>query len=82
MNSCSSNLDRRFEIFPTQCCLLGPYTGDALGSLGEIQSLKEICRDYPDGVRELADGGTWNTIADAALRPINSGLSPILLTAT
>ena len=46
-----------------QGCLLGQLAGDALGSLVEFQSPEEIQRSYPDGVRELADGGTWNTIA-------------------
>lgn len=46
-----------------QGCLLGQLVGDALGSLVEFQSPEEIRRNYPDGVRELADGGTWNTIA-------------------
>ena len=46
-----------------QGCLLGQLTGDALGSLVEFQSPEEIRRSYPHGVRELADGGTWNTIA-------------------
>jgi ADP-ribosyl-[dinitrogen reductase] hydrolase len=44
-------------------CLLGQLAGDALGSLVEFQSPEKIRRNYPDGVRELADGGTWNTIA-------------------
>ncbi len=47
----------------SQGCLLGQLAGDALGSLVEFQSPDEIRRSYPDGVRELADGGTWNTIA-------------------
>ena len=46
-----------------QGCLLGQLAGDALGSLVEFQTPKQIRRQYPDGVRELADGGTWNTIA-------------------
>ena len=46
-----------------QGCLLGQLAGDALGSLVEFQSPEEIHRSYPEGVRELADGGTWNTIA-------------------
>lgn len=46
-----------------QGCLLGQLAGDALGSLVEFQSPEEIRRSYPNGVRELADGGTWNTIA-------------------
>ena len=44
-------------------CLLGQLAGDSLGSLVEFQSLKQIRKKYPDGVRELADGGTWGTIA-------------------
>jgi ADP-ribosylglycohydrolase len=46
-----------------QGCLLGQLAGDALGSLVEFQPPEEIRRSYPEGVRELADGGTWNTIA-------------------
>jgi len=37
--------------------------GDALGRLVEFLSAEQILQRYPDGVRELADGGTWNTIA-------------------
>jgi ADP-ribosylglycohydrolase len=44
-------------------CLLGQLAGDSLGSLVEFQSPSDIRRRYPDGVRELADGGTWDTIA-------------------
>lgn len=46
-----------------QGCMLGQLIGDSLGSLVEFRSAAEIARDYPDGVRDLADGGTWNTIA-------------------
>jgi ADP-ribosylglycohydrolase len=46
-----------------QGCLLGQLAGDSLGSLVEFQSPDEIRRRYPNGVRELADGGTWGTIA-------------------
>ncbi|GAF93539.1 unnamed protein product, partial [marine sediment metagenome] len=46
-----------------QGCLMGQLTGDALGSLVEFQTPEEIHRKYPNGVRKLADGGTWNTIA-------------------
>src|SRR6516164_11041668 len=46
-----------------QGCLLGQLAGDALGSLVEFQSPEQIRRKYPNGVRELADGGTWGTIA-------------------
>ena len=47
-----------------QSCLLGQLAGDALGSLVEFQTPEHIRREYPNGVRELAAGGTWNTIAD------------------
>ena len=46
-----------------QGCLLGQLAGDALGSLVEFQRPEDIRAAYPRGVRELADGGTWNTIA-------------------
>ena len=46
-----------------QGCLLGQLAGDALGSLVEFMPPEQILREYPDGVRDLADGGTWNTIA-------------------
>jgi len=46
-----------------QGCLLGQLAGDSLGSLVEFQSSEQIRCNYPDGVRELADGGTWGTIA-------------------
>ncbi len=44
-------------------CLLGQLAGDALGSLVEFWSPEEIRRAYPAGVRDLADGGVWDTIA-------------------
>jgi len=46
-----------------QGCLLGQLAGDALGSLVEFQSPEQIRHSYPEGVRYLADGGTFNTIA-------------------
>jgi len=51
------------KISRAQGCLLGQLAGDALGSLVEFQAADEIRRTYPNSVRELADGGTWNTIA-------------------
>jgi ADP-ribosyl-[dinitrogen reductase] hydrolase len=52
------------EIFSrAEGCLLGQLAGDSLGGLVEFKTISEIHRLYPDGVRELADGGTWNTIA-------------------
>ena len=46
-----------------QGCLLGQLIGDSLGSLVEFKRPEEIRRRYPDGVRDMADGGTWGTIA-------------------
>ncbi len=43
--------------------LVGQLAGDALGSLVEFRSAEEILSAYPGGVRELRDGGTWNTLA-------------------
>ena len=44
-------------------CLLGQLSGDALGSLVEFQKPADIARRYPEGVRELTDGGTHDTLA-------------------
>jgi ADP-ribosylglycohydrolase len=44
-------------------CLFGQFIGDSLGSLVEFQSPDRIQADYPNGVRELADGGTFNLLA-------------------
>ena len=46
-----------------QGCLLGQLAGDSLGSLVEFRSAESIRAEYPDGVRDLADGGCWNTLA-------------------
>ena len=46
-----------------QGCPLGQFAGDWLDSLVEFQSEDEILDAYPDGVRKLADGGHWGTLA-------------------
>ncbi len=46
-----------------QGCLLGQLAGDALGSLVEFRSAETIAAAYPAGVRDLADGGEWDTLA-------------------
>lgn len=46
-----------------QGCLLGQVIGDSLGSLVEFSDRPTIARRYPQGVRDLADGGVWGTIA-------------------
>jgi ADP-ribosylglycohydrolase len=51
------------KIDRAQGCLLGQLAGDSLGSLVEFKTPQQILKLYPNGVRHLADGGTWNTIA-------------------
>jgi ADP-ribosyl-[dinitrogen reductase] hydrolase len=46
-----------------QGVLLGQVIGDSLGSLVEFKPAAEIAQHYPRGVRELADGGIYHTIA-------------------
>ena len=46
-----------------QGCLLGQLAGDSLGSLVEFKDATTIRKLLPHGVRELADGGVWNTLA-------------------
>ena len=50
-------------IARAQGCLLGQLAGDALGSLVEFQGPEQIRKKYPNGVRDLIDGGTWGTLA-------------------
>ena len=44
-------------------CMLGQLAGDSLGSLVEFRDAEEIRRQYPGGVRLLADGGPFDLIA-------------------
>ena len=46
-----------------QGCLLGQIAGDSLGSLVEFKDASTIRKLHPHGVRELADGGVWDTLA-------------------
>jgi ADP-ribosylglycohydrolase/fructose-1,6-bisphosphatase/inositol monophosphatase family enzyme len=46
-----------------QGCLFGQLIGDALGALVEFRAPESIRRQYPEGVRELHDGGTHDTLA-------------------
>jgi ADP-ribosylglycohydrolase len=44
-------------------CLLGQIAGDSLGGLVEFRTAERIRSEYPEGVRELQDGGHWRTLA-------------------
>ena len=46
--------------------LFGQVIGDNLGALVEFEDEDEIVRRYPDGVRDLRDGGHWNILAEQA----------------
>jgi len=46
-----------------QGCLLGQLAGDALGAQVEFQTIASIRSRFPDGVRELEDGGPFDTMA-------------------
>src|SRR5262249_2646469 len=46
-----------------QGCLLGQFAGDSLGGLVEFRSGDNIHAAYPEGCRELKDGGTWRNLA-------------------
>jgi ADP-ribosyl-[dinitrogen reductase] hydrolase len=43
--------------------LLGQVIGDSLGSRVELKPAAEIAAHFPDGVRELGDGGVYHTLA-------------------
>jgi ADP-ribosylglycohydrolase/fructose-1,6-bisphosphatase/inositol monophosphatase family enzyme len=51
------------RLLRAQGALLGQVIGDSLGSLVEGKPAAEIARLYPGGVRELADGGAYRTMA-------------------
>jgi ADP-ribosylglycohydrolase len=46
-----------------QGALLGQVAGDSLGALVEFWDEARIAAAYPDGPRQLEDGGVWGTLA-------------------
>ena len=59
-----------------QACLLGQVIGDSLGSLVESKSAAEIVELYPQGLRDLADGGVHHTIAGQPTDDSEMALAP------
>jgi len=51
------------RVARAQGCLLGQVIGDSLGSLVEFKTAAEIAQLFPRGLRDLADGGVYHTIA-------------------
>lgn len=46
-----------------QGCLLGQLAGDALGGMVEFEGPEQIKAKYPDGCRDMRDGGAWKNLA-------------------
>ncbi|HSD27345.1 MAG TPA: ADP-ribosylglycohydrolase family protein, partial [Vicinamibacteria bacterium] len=46
-----------------QGCLLGQFAGDSLGGLVEFSKSADVAAHYPDGPRQLVDGGVWDIMA-------------------
>jgi ADP-ribosyl-[dinitrogen reductase] hydrolase len=44
-------------------CFLGQCAGDALGQQVEFEAAATIRKKYPEGIRTMEDGGTWNAMA-------------------
>ncbi len=44
-------------------CFLGQCAGDALGQQVEFEAAATIRKKYPEGIRTMKDGGTWNAMA-------------------
>jgi ADP-ribosylglycohydrolase/fructose-1,6-bisphosphatase/inositol monophosphatase family enzyme len=55
--------DAKERLSRAQGCLLGQVIGDSLGSRVELKPAAEIARLYPGGLRDLADGGVYKTMA-------------------
>ena len=65
-----------------QGCLLGQLAGDALGSLVEFQKPEDILRQYPNGVRELAESlehGVIDTVMRGGDSDTNAAIAGALL---
>jgi len=56
-------LSRSVHLVPRPRVLARPTWGRLLGQPRGVQFAAEIWRKYPNGIRELADGGTWETLA-------------------
>jgi fructose-1,6-bisphosphatase/inositol monophosphatase family enzyme/ADP-ribosylglycohydrolase len=51
------------QLARAQGCWLGQLAGDSLGSRVEFMDAATIAQKHPTGVRDLVDGGVWNTLA-------------------
>lgn len=62
-----------------QACLVAHLCGDTLGALVEFRDVDWIRATYPDGVRAMADGGTFHTLAG---QPTDDGEMTLALART
>lgn len=51
------------QLARAQGCLFGQFIGDSLGGLVEFRSAEQIAAIFPQGVRDLLDGGHWGNLA-------------------
>ena len=51
------------RLYRAMGCFMGQCVGDALGQMVEFSTKGSILSEYPDGVRDMANGGAWNTLA-------------------
>jgi ADP-ribosylglycohydrolase len=51
------------QLSRAQGCLLGQLAGDSLGGLVEFCMAKQVRSQYPDGIKNLVDGGLWEILA-------------------
>jgi ADP-ribosylglycohydrolase len=59
--------------------LLAAFGAESLGSLVEFGGTDAVKATYPNGVRDLADGGSWNTLAG---QPTDDGEEALMLART
>ena len=58
-----SQIDSTNLLARAQGCMLGQLCGDALGAQVEFKSAEAIQTKYPDGVRNMHPGGTFNLLS-------------------
>jgi ADP-ribosyl-[dinitrogen reductase] hydrolase len=58
-----AKVDDELRLARAQGCLLGQAIGDSLGTLVEFRGAAQIAKEYPEGVRDLADGGPYGIMA-------------------
>ena len=55
-------MKKKTMLSRAQGCFICLLVGDSLGSEVEFQTVEQIATSHPQGVREMTNGGTWNTL--------------------